>query len=82
MVKDWNDQTPKFDTRTLTNITAKYYTMEQKKKPVAQFYYSEDEWARLGCGPLPPERDVAQQRQDVISRGNPPTDNNAIKGYN
>jgi hypothetical protein len=31
--------------------------MEQKKQPVDQYYYSEDEWARLGCGPLPPERD-------------------------
>lgn len=60
----------------------KYYTMEQKKKPVAQFYYSKEEWDRLGCGPLPPERDVAKQRQDVMSRGNPPTDNNAVKGYN
>lgn len=56
--------------------------MQQKKLPVQQYYYSPEEWDRLGCGPLPPERDVAQQRQDVISRGNPPTDNNAIKGYN
>jgi hypothetical protein len=56
--------------------------MEQQKKPVDQYYYSEDEWARLGCGPLPPERDRAQKLQDIMARGNPPTDNNAIKGYN
>jgi hypothetical protein len=31
--------------------------MEQNKKPVEQYYYSEVEWARLGCGPLPAERD-------------------------
>jgi hypothetical protein len=24
--------------------------------PVQAYYYSEDEWNRLGCGPLPPER--------------------------
>jgi len=24
--------------------------------PVQAYYYSEDEWDRLGCGPLPPER--------------------------
>jgi hypothetical protein len=56
--------------------------MEQHKKPVDQYYYSEDEWARLGCGPLPPERDRSQQRQDVIARGNPNTDGKVIKGYN
>lgn len=27
--------------------------MEQNKKPVEQYYYSEEEWDRLGCGPLP-----------------------------
>ena len=35
--------------------------MEQKKEPVKQFFYSDSEWARLGCGPLPPERDRSQQ---------------------
>jgi len=30
--------------------------MEQNKKPVKQYYYSEKEWARLGCGPRPAER--------------------------
>lgn len=23
-----------------------------------QYYYSESEWNRLGCGPLPPERNI------------------------
>jgi len=57
-------------------------TMEQIKKPVAQYYYSKEEWNRLGCGPLPPERDRARQLQDTMARGNPATDNNVIKGYN
>lgn len=34
--------------------------MQTNNKPVDQFYYSEDEWARLGCGTLPPERDRTQ----------------------
>jgi len=46
--------------------------MKQNKKPVDKFFYSEDEWTRLGCGPLPAERD----------RGNPATDGKNIKGYN
>lgn len=58
--------------------------MERRNKPVESFYYSEDEWNRLGCGPLPAERDRSQQqqRQDVHARGNPLTDNNHVKGYN
>ncbi len=28
----------------------------QQKQPVPIYYYSESEWDRLGCGPLPPER--------------------------
>jgi len=55
---------------------------QQKKPPVERYYYSEDEWARLGCGPLPPERDRARQLENVMARGNPPIDNNHIKGYN
>jgi hypothetical protein len=55
---------------------------QHKKPPVERYYYSEDEWARLGCGPLPPERDRARQHESVHARGNPPTDNNAVKGYN
>jgi hypothetical protein len=56
--------------------------MEQTKKPVEHYYYSEDEWARLGCGTLPPERDRAQQLENVVAKGNPATDGKNIKGYN
>ena len=55
--------------------------MEQKK-PVKQYYYSEAEWTRLGCGPLPKERDRDQKLSDIMARGNPPTDGKVIKGYN
>jgi hypothetical protein len=57
-------------------------TMEQNKKPVEQYYYSESEWNRLGCGPLPVERDRYQQMVDIIARNNPKIDGNHIKGYN
>ena len=36
--------------------------MEQNKHPVQQYYYSESEWDRLGCGPLPLER----RRENLI----------------
>jgi hypothetical protein len=37
-----------------------------KRRPVDQYYYSKEEWERLGCGPLPPERDIAlKNSQDV-----------------
>lgn len=55
--------------------------MEQKKKPVEQYYYSEQEWARLGCGPLPNERDRSYF-MDAHARGNPKVDNNVVKVYN
>jgi hypothetical protein len=55
---------------------------QQKKPPVERYYYSEDEWNRLGCGPLPPERDRARQLERVMTRGNPITDGKNIKGYN
>ena len=55
--------------------------MEQKK-PVNQYYYSEEEWARLGCGPLPKERNRSQQLSDIMAKGNPLTDGKVIKGYN
>ena len=55
---------------------------QQKKPPVERYYYSEDEWNRLGCGPLPPERDRSQKLQDVASRGNPRIDGKTVKGYN
>lgn len=63
--------------------------MDQSKKPVDQYYYSESEWARLGCGPLPDQRNcnkqkdfTSKQKSDIIARGNPKVDNNVIKGYN
>ena len=62
--------------------------MAQNKTPVKSYFYSESEWARLGCGPLPQERNIdieqaqKQAHQDTHSRGNPGIDNNIIKGYN
>jgi hypothetical protein len=50
--------------------------------PVEYYYYSESEWNRLGCGPLPPERDRAQQLERVVVKGNPPIDGKHVKGYN
>ena len=40
-------------------------TMQQTKQPVEQYYYSESEWDRLGCGALPAERDRSQQSSSV-----------------
>lgn len=57
-------------------------TMEQVKKPVEQWYYSKEEWDRLGCGPLPAERDRANQLQNAASKGNPGIDGKHVKGYN
>jgi len=59
-------------------------TVEQHKKPpvASYYYYSENEWARLGCGPLPPERDRARQLENVAAKGNPKIDGKNIKGYN
>ena len=56
-------------------------TVEQQKKPVDQYYYSEREWDRIGCGPLPEERDRSKL-VDAHARGNPKVDNNVVKGYN
>lgn len=56
--------------------------MKQNKQPVQQYYYSEEEWSRLGCGPLPKERDLNQQKADVIARASPWTDGKTIKGSN
>jgi len=55
--------------------------MQNKKKPVAEYFYSADEWNRLGCGPLPPERDL-NKLQQAHAKGNPKIDGKAIKGYN
>ena len=59
--------------------------MEPIKKPVDRYYYSEREWDRLGCGPLPDQRNrdfTPKQKSDIIAKGNPAIDNNVIKGYN
>jgi hypothetical protein len=55
--------------------------MEQQKKPVAQYYYSEKEWDRLGCGPLPKER-KRKIFQEAHAKGNLKVDGKVIKGYN
>ena len=55
---------------------------QQKKTPVERYYYSESEWARLGCGSLPPEHDRARQLENVVAKGNPGIDGKNIKGYN
>ena len=56
--------------------------MEQnKKQPVNQFFYSDQEWDRLGCGPLPEER-RRKQYLEACARGNPKIDGKAVKGYN
>jgi hypothetical protein len=55
--------------------------MEQKTSPVQQYYYSESEWDRLGCGPLPEER-RREHLIDTHAKGNPKIDGKAVKGYN
>jgi hypothetical protein len=56
--------------------------MKQNKKPVDKFFYSEKEWDRLGCGPLPDERNRSKQHLDACAKGNPRIDGKVIKGYN
>ena len=34
----------------------------QKKQPVPQYYFAPGEWDRLGCGPLPDERNRDLQK--------------------
>jgi hypothetical protein len=58
------------------------FAMDNKKEPVKQFFYSEKEWNRLGCGPLPKERDIAQKHMGAHAKGNPKIDKNIVKGYN
>ena len=57
------------------------YHMEQVKKPLEQYNYSEDKWARLGCGPLPIPRDLAKRRQNVLIKCNPIIDSKAVRVY-
>ena len=52
-----------------------------KKQPVAQYYYSDQEWNRLGCGPLPEER-RRENFSAAHAQGNPKIDGKAVKGYN
>jgi hypothetical protein len=55
--------------------------VEQQKKPVDMYYYSEREWNRLGCGPLPEER-KKDSFLDAHAKGNPKVDGKVVKGYN
>jgi hypothetical protein len=55
--------------------------MEQKTKPVEQCFYSDREWDRLGCGPLPEER-RRENFLEACARGNPKIDGKFVKGYN
>ena len=55
--------------------------MEQNKKPVDKFFYSEKEWDRLGCGPLPEKR-KRENYLEAHAKGNPKIDGKAVKGYN
>ncbi len=51
----------------------------QQKQPVPIYYYSESEWDRLGCGPLPAERNRELQQALEKSVENK---EDAGKGYN
>ena len=55
--------------------------MEQNKKPVDKFFYSEKEWDRLGCGPLPEER-KRENFMDAATKGNLKIDEKVVKVYN
>jgi hypothetical protein len=37
----------------------------ENKQPIPSYYYSESEWNRLGCGPLPLERDKTKIKLDI-----------------
>lgn len=53
--------------------------MKQGTVPVNQYYYTEEEWTRLGCGQLPEER---KKFLDQCARGNPIIDGKVVKGSN
>lgn len=55
--------------------------MTQEKKPVDKFFYSEQEWGRLGCGPLPEKR-RRENFLEACAKGNPMIDGKNVKGYN
>lgn len=56
--------------------------LEQNKKPVDKFFYSEKEWTRLCCGTLPAERGRNCRLENMSAKGNPKIDGKHIKGYN
>lgn len=53
--------------------------MQQQKQPVPQYYFSPGEWDRLGCGPLPAERN--RDLQQVLEKSVENKDD-ADRGYN
>ena len=38
---------------------------EESKNKIPSYYYSEKEWDRLGCGPLPNERNIELQQMTL-----------------
>lgn len=53
--------------------------VENQKQPVPEYFFSAGEWDRLGCGPLPPERD--KDRQDISQKSVQNKDDAGL-GYN
>ena len=51
----------------------------QQKQPVPEYYFSPNEWDRLGCGPLPPERN--REPEKAIEKSVENKDDTG-KGYN
>lgn len=56
--------------------------MKDKQTPVPQYYFSTSEWDRLGCGPLPAERDMAKQGLQPQLEKSVTNPEDAGKGYN
>jgi hypothetical protein len=55
--------------------------MAQNTTPVAQYYYSEQEWNRLGCGPLPDSRKCENLLEDHVKK-NLKINSNPVKKQN
>ena len=53
--------------------------MQQQKPPVPEYFFSAGEWNRLGCGPLPDERN--KDLQQALERSVEDNED-AGKGYN
>lgn len=56
--------------------------------PVNEYYFTASEWDRLGCGPLPAERDRErlreqqnQNKRNIVARANQDEGENAVRGY-